>query len=189
MAIDLEQFHQVFFEESLEGLDGMEQTLLSIDSSGADSEAINTIFRAAHSIKGGSGTFGFDAITEFTHVAETLLDEVRDNKRELTPEIIELLLQSCDCLRNMISALQAGQSIDNADSKPLVQHFERLLGITPTAAAPVPEPAAEVTTTTASNDHGDILANSIDNLLSGGNNEAEPASQAPLNPPLTVTGR
>ncbi len=177
MAIDLEQFHQVFFEESLEGLDGMEQTLLSIDSSGADSEAINTIFRAAHSIKGGSGTFGFDAITEFTHVAETLLDEVRDNKRQLTPEIIELLLQSCDCLRNMISALQAGQTIDNADSKPLVQAFERLLGM----AQEADEPAPLATTAPDNNDPNDILASSIDTMLNGGLENAAPESTAPEN--------
>jgi len=167
MAIDLEQFHQVFFEESLEGLDCMEQTLLSINSSSADSEAIDTIFRAAHSIKGGSGTFGFNAITEFTHVAETLLDEVRDKKRELTSEIIELLLQSCDCLRNMISALQAGQSIDDTDSKPLVKNFEQLLSITSEVAKPAPETLTP-TTQAGSTDQNDILANSIDSMLKEG---------------------
>ncbi len=59
MSIDLAQFHQVFFEESFEGLDVMESGLLNLDLGSVDDEEINTIFRAAHSIKGGSGTFGF----------------------------------------------------------------------------------------------------------------------------------
>ncbi len=59
MSIDLSQFHQVFFEESLEGLDIMESSLLALDLTEVDAETINTIFRAAHSIKGGAGTFGF----------------------------------------------------------------------------------------------------------------------------------
>lgn len=103
MSIDLKQFHQVFFEESFEGLDVMEQSLLQIQQQGAnDPEIINTIFRAAHSIKGGSGTFGFSDIASFTHLLETLLDEVRDNKRMLDDTSIELLLQSTDCLREMV---------------------------------------------------------------------------------------
>lgn len=70
MTVDLEQFHQVFFEESFEGLDIMESGLMGLDLGAADSEEINTIFRAAHSIKGGSGTFGFSDIADFTHIME-----------------------------------------------------------------------------------------------------------------------
>ncbi len=81
MSIDMAQFHQVFFEESFEGLDIMESGLLNLDMGDVDSEAINTIFRAAHSIKGGSGTFGFSAVSDYTHVMETLLDEMRDGRR------------------------------------------------------------------------------------------------------------
>lgn len=128
MAIDLLQFHQVFFEESLEGLDAMENGLLQItDGAPVDPELINTIFRAAHSIKGGSGTFGFKAITEFTHVMETLLDEVRDGKRLLDSRAVELLLRSCDCLREMISALQVGEAVDDSIAKPFVEAFEAIL--------------------------------------------------------------
>ncbi|MGE3772429.1 MAG: Hpt domain-containing protein, partial [Gammaproteobacteria bacterium] len=77
MSVDISQFHQVFFEESFEGLEIMESGLLALGVGEPDLEAINTIFRAAHSIKGGSGTFGFTAIGEFTHVMETLLDQMR----------------------------------------------------------------------------------------------------------------
>ncbi len=81
MSVDLTQFHQVFYEESYEGLDAMEQGLLEMNIDDPDEEIINTIFRSAHSIKGGSGTFGFMQVANFTHVLETLLDEVRSGDR------------------------------------------------------------------------------------------------------------
>lgn len=106
MSIDLSQFKQTFIEESLEGLDTMETALLNLDVGAADSDTINTIFRAAHSIKGGSATFGFSDVAAFTHVMETLLDEMRSGKREVTKPSVELLLRSVDVLRGMINALQ-----------------------------------------------------------------------------------
>ncbi len=131
MSIDLQQFHQVFFEESYEGLDAMEQALLAVsDQEEADPELINTIFRSAHSIKGGSATLGFPEIASFTHVLETLLDEVREGKRELTPEGVELFLQSCDAMRGMIACLENNTPIDTNESKPLLDSFEAMLANT-----------------------------------------------------------
>jgi two-component system chemotaxis sensor kinase CheA len=112
MSIDMAQFHQVFFEESFEGLDAMESGLLNLDMGDVDVEEINTIFRAAHSIKGGSGTFGFTAVSDFTHVMETLLDEMRDGRRKVTQEAVNVLLGSVDCLREMLQAIQDGSEID-----------------------------------------------------------------------------
>ncbi|MCF7971794.1 MAG: chemotaxis protein CheA [Methylococcaceae bacterium] len=112
MSIDMAQFHQVFFEESFEGLDIMESGLLNLDMGDVDSEAINTIFRAAHSIKGGSGTFGFSAVSDYTHVMETLLDEMRDGRRQVTQSAVDVLLGSVDCLREMLSAIQDENDID-----------------------------------------------------------------------------
>ena len=77
MSIDMKQFHIVFIEESQEHLDEMEQLLLDLDLSAPDAEMLNSIFRAAHSIKGGSGIFGFDALTSATHIMEGLLDKIR----------------------------------------------------------------------------------------------------------------
>jgi len=112
MSIDMAQFHQVFFEESFEGLDIMESGLLNLDMGDVDSEVINTIFRAAHSIKGGSGTFGFSAVSNYTHVMETLLDEMRDGRRQVTQSAVDVLLGSVDCLREMLSAIQDENEID-----------------------------------------------------------------------------
>lgn len=108
MTIDMTQFHQVFFEESFEGLGVMESGLLDMDPGAVEAEEINAIFRAAHSIKGGSSTFGFQDIADFTHIMETLLDEMRDGRRPVTGEALEVLLRSVDVLREMLTAVVEG---------------------------------------------------------------------------------
>jgi two-component system, chemotaxis family, sensor kinase CheA len=110
MTIDLSQFVQAFLDESFEGLDRMETELLREEA--LDREQVNAIFRAAHSIKGSAGTFGFAAISEFTHAVETLLDEVREGRRELTGPIRSLMLESVDRLRDMLLAARDGARHD-----------------------------------------------------------------------------
>ena len=127
MSIDLSQFHQVFYEESYEGLDAMEQGLLDMDVSDPDSEVINTIFRSAHSIKGGAGTFGFNQVADFTHVLETLLDEVRSGDRSLDQNAMDLLLTSVDCVRSLLQELQAGDEPDLTQATELKAQFEAIL--------------------------------------------------------------
>lgn len=127
MSIDLSQFHAVFFEESFEGLELMEAALLELDVDNPDSEQINAIFRAAHSIKGGSGTFGFVQVSEFTHILETLLDKVRDGGHAIDADGIELFLQSVDCLRSLLEALQAEQEPDLQRANQLARVFQAVL--------------------------------------------------------------
>ncbi|MBH0056888.1 chemotaxis protein CheA [Pseudoalteromonas sp. SWXJZ94C] len=129
MSIDLSQFFEVFFEESFEGLDTMEAELLNLLPGEEDLETINTIFRAAHSIKGGSGTFGFNAVADFTHVLETLLDQIRQGERKLTTEHVNLLLKAVDCLRALLAGLQAEQEPDLTQATSLRIEFERVLGM------------------------------------------------------------
>jgi len=104
MSVDLSQFIPSFLEESFEGLELMESSLLNLEQ--GDDETINSIFRAAHSIKGGAGTFGFNAVTEFTHLVETLLDEMRDGRRSIEQNDVEILLESVDCMRLLIEAIR-----------------------------------------------------------------------------------
>ena len=140
MSIDMAQFHQVFFEESFEGLDAMESGLLNLDMGDVDSEEINTIFRAAHSIKGGSGTFGFTSVSDFTHVMETLLDEMRDGRRKITQIALDVLLGSVDCLREMLTAIQ---DEDEVNDSRVAEHKQALdTELNGDAAAPVAEVAA-----------------------------------------------
>jgi len=152
MSIDMEQFHQVFFEESFEGLDIMETGLLNLDSGEADNEEINSIFRAAHSIKGGSGTFGFQNISDFTHIMETLLDEVRDGIRELTHEGINILLKSVDCLRMMMTATSEGGDVDEAEVKT---NFEALQNILDSESA-ADTPSAKQDAATSESDQAPV---------------------------------
>jgi two-component system, chemotaxis family, sensor kinase CheA len=112
MTVDLTQFHAAFFEESFEALDVMEAVLLRLDVGSPEPELINTIFRVAHSIKGGSATFGFTEIASFTHSLETLLDELRSGTMAVTAAVPDLLLKSVDVLRAMLRAVQAKQPID-----------------------------------------------------------------------------
>ncbi|RUL76170.1 chemotaxis protein CheA [Dyella choica] len=133
-SISVTQFHQVFFEESLEGLDAMEAALLALDE-GGDAELVHSIFRAAHSIKGGSATFGFPDMAALTHEAESLLDQVRDGRRAIDKSIVELMLRTVDCLRGMFDRAQSGQPLADADSENLKRQLATAVGHeTPVAA-------------------------------------------------------
>ena len=127
MAIDMEQFRTTYIAESLEGLENMEANLLNLQPGSNDADAINTIFRAAHSIKGGGATFGFSHISDFTHVVETLLDQIRNGERQICAEAINLFLQSVDCLRDMLAAAKSGAPSDEARIAEVKQQLDSLL--------------------------------------------------------------
>lgn len=162
-TVDLTQFHKTFFEESLEGLDAMEAALLALDSGQTDAELVHTIFRAAHSIKGGAATFGFADVAAFTHVAESLLDEVRSARRGVDEELIDLLLRSVDGLRAMLARSRQGQPVADADSEALRAELVRLVSGKPAQPAPVAAPQA------ASAAGWDIRFTALPHLLQTGN--------------------
>ncbi len=112
MAIDLARFHATFLAESLSGLDSMEADLLELERGSRDPELLQAIFRTVHSIKGGSGSLGFDAIADFSHHLETLLDDLRSGAVEPSREIIDLLLRSVDAERSLLGEVQNGIGID-----------------------------------------------------------------------------
>lgn len=145
-GIDLSQFHQVFFEEAGENLERMEQQLLEIDIESADDEMLNSIFRCAHSVKGGAATFGFNDVAELTHQMESLLDKLRRHELEPTGAMVDVLLQSGDVLKAQLARHQHGGEGDVIDTAELLAGFRALLaGETPVlVAAPAaprePEP-------------------------------------------------
>jgi two-component system, chemotaxis family, sensor kinase CheA len=154
MTIDLTQFHDAFFEESFEALDSMEAALLKLDIGAPDKELINTIFRVAHSIKGGSATFGFSDIASFTHSLETLLDELRSGGMQVTLAMSDLLLKSVDVMRAMLRAVQQKQPINAQRVSDLQFDLELMIAqknsapaapsasASASASAPVPPPPA-----------------------------------------------
>ncbi|WP_438971107.1 chemotaxis protein CheA [Methylophaga sp.] len=147
MSIDVSQFHQVFFEESFEGLDVMEMGLLSLSEGEPDIETINTIFRAAHSIKGGAGTFGFTAVSEFTHGLETLLDEMRNGERDITTESVNVMLEAVDVIRNMLNAVQQEAEPDDDRIAEVAGHLHALLEKGTDSHTPTAEPETIETAT------------------------------------------
>ncbi len=146
MSIDMSQFYQVFFEESAEHLANMESLLLALDLDAPDPDQLNAIFRAAHSIKGGSGTFGFTDMTEVTHILETLLDGIRKNEIKITSDMVDAFLLAGDVLKGLLEAHQNGEVADPTPSIEIRARLEQLTakGSQKTeAATAAPAPAQE----------------------------------------------
>ncbi len=151
MSLDLTQFHDTFFEESFEALESMEAALLALSTGAADAELINTIFRVAHSIKGGSATFGFSEVAACTHTLETLLDQLRSGRRQVQPGIVDVLLRSVDVLRAMLNATRLKQPIDTELTAALQAELQAILQ-SPAEVGATAAPVAPAVTTTASAD-------------------------------------
>ncbi|MGV3884222.1 chemotaxis protein CheA [Citrobacter portucalensis] len=113
--MDISDFYQTFFDEADELLADMEQHLLDLVPEAPDSEQLNAIFRAAHSIKGGAGTFGFTILQETTHLMENLLDEARRGEMQLNADIINLFLETKDIMQEQLDAYKSSVEPD-ADS-------------------------------------------------------------------------
>lgn len=180
--VDLAQFHKAFHEESLDGLDAMEQALLALDEGVEDPELINVVFRAAHSIKGGAATFGFTDVAAFTHVAENLMDEVRSGRRPMEKAVVELLLRSGDTVRDMLSLSMAGQPAATAESQALLAELSAMVSGAPVAAVAV-KAAAPVEAI----EGWDIAFRPFDYLLKTGNDPARMFRELEAMGPLTVT--
>jgi two-component system chemotaxis sensor kinase CheA len=127
MSIDMEQFHGVFFDESQEHLDSMEQQLMELDLKHPDAEQLNSIFRAAHSIKGGSGIFGFDALTGLTHIMENLLDKARQGTTQLNEEIVNVLLETVDLLKTTLETYRNKEEVDQQSIDKGIETLELVL--------------------------------------------------------------
>ncbi len=113
-SLDLSQFYDTFFDEADELLVQMEQLLLQLDVDAPDAEALNAIFRAAHSIKGGAATFGtFPRLAETTHILENLLDEIRRGELPLRTDMVDAFLEAKDVLKSQLDAYRASQEPDD----------------------------------------------------------------------------
>ncbi len=132
MSIDMSQFHAVFIEECQEHLNEMEQLLMGLDVGSPDAEQLNSIFRAAHSIKGGSGIFGFEALIAVTHVMENLFDLARKGQYSLQLHVIDRLLQAVDALRLLVGNYADGITPDAVVVRDTTQMLEALLAPTKT---------------------------------------------------------
>lgn len=144
MSIDMSQFYQVFFEESAEHLGEMERLLLEMDVDAPDSEEMNAIFRAAHSIKGGSGTFGFTDMTDVTHVLENLLDRLRKGEMAPRSEMIDVFLEAADVLKEQLQCHINGTVADKSPAEAVCEKLRALTLDTHEAGATVAAEPAQV---------------------------------------------
>ncbi len=139
MSMDISDFYQTFFDEADELLADMEQHLLDLVPEAPDAEQLNAIFRAAHSIKGGAGTFGFTILQETTHLMENLLDEARRGEMQLNTDIINLFLETKDIMQEQLDAYKSSQEPDAASFEYICQALRQLAleakGEAPAAAA------------------------------------------------------
>jgi two-component system chemotaxis sensor kinase CheA len=177
-----EEIQGIFFAECDESLQAAEAGLAACKEGTHDSETINAIFRAVHSIKGGAGAFGFEALQAFTHIFETLLSDVRDETVALTPQLIELLLRALDTLSDHVTAARDGGDApaDAALLAELTAAQARNAGNAPAAAEPAPAavaipPAPPVAA--AAPDAGDDPFD-LDSLLDSLSDELAPPASA-----------
>lgn len=137
VSMDISDFYQTFFDEADELLADMEQHLLVLQPEAPDAEQLNAIFRAAHSIKGGAGTFGFSVLQETTHLMENLLDEARRGEMQLNTDIINLFLETKDIMQEQLDAYKQSQEPDAASFNYICQALRQLAleakGETPSA--------------------------------------------------------
>ena len=132
MSYDMESATQIFLEESLELLTDMEDSLLYLENTPEDTESLNAVFRAAHTIKGSAGVFGFDNIVEFTHVVENALDKMRAGEIKTDAEVIANLLKSCDHITTLVKSTVSGEEVSSeieGKGKETLSFFEKLCGL------------------------------------------------------------
>lgn len=115
MDIDLSQFKESFFAECAEHIGQIEEGLLELEAGHADPERLHAIFRAAHSVKGAAGTFGWTAIVRITHAMEDLLDRMRSGRLAVAPPLVRLLLSGVDELKGLMSRRDGGDVGDGGD--------------------------------------------------------------------------
>ncbi|MEQ8261064.1 MAG: chemotaxis protein CheA [Alcanivorax sp.] len=124
--MDITEFYDTFFEEADELLAEMESHLLELDVDNPDVERLNAIFRAAHSIKGGAGTFGFEALQRTTHLLENLLDHTRRGELALRRDIVDTFLEAKDMLNDQLDAYRQGGEPDPEALERICETLRRL---------------------------------------------------------------
>ena len=175
--MDITDFFDTFFEEAEELLADMEQHLLELDVEDPDSEQLNAIFRAAHSIKGGAGTFGFTVLQKTTHIFENLLDHARKGELLLRADLVDTFLEAKDIMHDQLNAYRNEEEPDQETYERICQTLQQIAleeigkGLEAAESAPIanattpapasepepPTPSAEQAEETTASGSGDLL--------------------------------
>ncbi|WP_445001207.1 chemotaxis protein CheA [Halomonas mongoliensis] len=178
--MDITDFYDTFFEEAEELLADMECHLLELDVEAPDSEQLNAIFRAAHSIKGGAGTFGFDVLQKTTHLFENLLDHTRKGELALRRDIVDTFLETKDMLNDQLDAYRNGEDPDQEAFERICATLQQLAleeigqdleGGVPADPAPAAPPAPELPASAEGSAEGSDLSGCLRVALLGVSDE------------------
>jgi len=136
------EIRQTFFEECAEQLADLEAGLLAIENGEADSDTVNAVFRAVHSIKGGAGAFCLDDLVHFAHVFETTLDEMRSGRLDTSDKVIKIMLRSSDALADLVTVAREGGTADAERNATLIDELKGLVALAKGEEPPAPSAGA-----------------------------------------------
>lgn len=124
--LDFDRLFGTFVEESTEQLEIIEQEILKLEKDSQDEEALEEVFRMAHSLKGSSSLMGFENMTKLTHSLENLLQKIRDKEIKMTTEIVDILFRSLDMIKAMKDSIQDQKESNKFNPQPLIDKIEQL---------------------------------------------------------------
>ena len=125
--MSMQSIRDTFFEECEDLLEALAEGLARMEGGEADSDCLNAVFRAVHSIKGGAGAFALNDLVAFAHRFETVLDEIRSDRLELSDEVMHVLLRSADHLADQVEAAHEERSIDEDTTAGFLANLDACL--------------------------------------------------------------
>lgn len=126
--MDVSQYLEIFIDESNEHLQSLSDQLMILEKEPENSDTINEIFRAAHSLKGMAGTMGYKRMQNLTHDMENVFSEVRNGNIKVTSDMCDVLFQCLDALENYVSNIQNTQDEGTDDNEPIIKALNSFIG-------------------------------------------------------------
>ena len=126
--MDVSQYLEIFIDESNEHLQSLSDQLMILEKEPENSDNINEIFRAAHSLKGMAGTMGYKRMQNLTHDMENVFSEVRNGNIKVTSDMCDVLFQCLDALENYVSNIQNTQDEGTDDNEPIIKALNSFIG-------------------------------------------------------------
>ena len=163
--MDMNQYLEIFIEESNEHLQSLNQSLLGLETNPKDSKILNEIFRVAHTLKGMAGTMGYSKVTSLTHQMENVLDAIRTGKLDVNTKIIDILFECLDYLDNSIANIASNGVESNKSAEGIIERLNEVLANKPAAAAAPKAQAEHDETKKKADGDEEIVSDSWENSL------------------------
>lgn len=141
--MDVSQYLEIFLDETREHLESLNTQILNLEQNPEDTDTINEIFRAAHSLKGMAGTMGFKRMQNLTHDMENVFSEVRTGTMKVSSSLIDVLFQSLDALEEYTTSIQQTADEGTNDNQPIIDQLNEFLKSKGDASASKKEEKAE----------------------------------------------